>query len=464
MAASRWQTATPDGGLVLVHEAEQVRVQPGPDWAALAWDDELAGWVSHRPEARFIVRVRELDSPRLDFALDNLFDDVLQFESPRLEFDGNARISGWLAGAVGQVLITSAAGTACYDQVRGQCKQVPGEGRITVAIFGEPMLLAPNQRLDSSWRREWLRSGVVPQEPSWLPPKRFDLVGEPIIFELPDAGFEGEGLSFGSEGDSCAVTGPHGIHEVGVFDAKGRTAVPVGWYDRWPTLISVALSQPELPTDQEAWLRAMAIANPGIRQAIADQLIDNRRTSKHDDQLEGLDLDRLDTLLGHCLQYPTLWGVLGGLVAMSHTELPIAEEVRAAVQQLARQHPTSGAVPIVSLLAMAVAGEVMLPEQLAIPPDTNSKPWRTLAGDDEVMPWQLLADIDFGRVSSRSGTVAASDVALAKLWLATRPDSGFHVELAPAIVTARDTLRARISAEPDSETLCWLLVTEAIPD
>lgn len=83
--------------------------------------------------------------------------------------------------------------------------------------------------------------------------------------------------------------------------------------------------------------------------------------------------------------------------------------------------------------------------------------WEALAGSDDSWP-RLAAGVEYGRISSRPPRYSARDVAMADLWLASRPDSAVHVELGEVSRRARARLMCQLSVEPDPLELAWLLV------
>ncbi|MCC2592464.1 hypothetical protein LKO27_03375 [Tessaracoccus sp. OS52] len=383
-----------------------------------------------------LMRVRVRVSPRfgLDVEIDNTgASDVLVDDSPLFVLESDGPQIPWVGGATGRVLLPSRFGTGVFRQWRGYCS-APAGGTAAdgVALFGDAAWVRPRQALGAGWRLEL--GDDLPAEPSWLPERSFVPVGEEINLAAPDAAVSVAGIRATSDGESTTLSGPAGVHEVRLSDARGTTRFNVGWHLGPEEIAAEALGAVR-QGDLAAWLHVAASA-----RGIDDPNV----------------LDELDMLLGEAFEEPTMWGVLAGLRAAATTELPVRAEAEAAAGRLLAADPGSELGPILVSQAMTVP----------VGPDSPSGGpaddwWAVLTRDDEALRRQVLEWVGYGAVSSLPPVHGARGVALASLWLVTRETSEGQLEVARATAETLAHLLALNSVEPDPIEVAWLLLADS---
>lgn len=423
------------GPAVLV---DRIHLSLSPEWrAGQAEDADEFVW-DLPGRARFRFRVRRAPAFGVDADLHNLTDDVAHLDSPRLVLTSVEPVVAWLAGSAGEVIVADPDGALVLTQRRGACSSVSDPRGVGVALFQQPVLLRAGQAVGSTWVTSSVPAGRVPPEAAWLPVQRYVEVGEPVELEFPDGAIVAPGLRATTDPVDArtSLAGPPGLHSVTLVDARGSSSFEVGWFRPLPEQVADALAVPDLPADLEAWLRAFSLV---------DQ-----------------DLDALDVALGRALESPSLWGLLAGLRVAAFTDLPVDADLREAARGLVAEQPRSEAIPILAAHSLRLGQDLGLADELFYPPPGPlPEAWRLLGGPGDVSQ-QLLADVEFGRVSSEPPRYGGRQVALAELWLASRPDSAVHVELGLAVDRARRRLMAAMSGQPDPRELAWLLVAHGL--
>lgn len=383
------------------------------------------------------MRVRLREAPRfgLDVEVHNGDPDetfigatpvlVLRSPGPRLP---------WLAGATGQVLLPEVDGGAVFRQWRGHCGAPPGGGAGDIALFGDAVWVRPGQSIGSGWRLE-PAAGSLPEDPSPLPERRFVTEGDGIELFAPDAALSAPGLTEATEGETTLLTGPIGVHEVRLSDARGTTVFEVGWHLAPDEIADEARTRATSP-DITAWLTVAA----NQRQHLDDPAT----------------LDELDMMLATALEAPTPWAVLAALRAAAVTELPVGAEAMAAAADLLDADPDSELAPLLWAQGMAHA---------AVPGATQGTPaadwWDVLTRDDEELRHRVLDWVDHGRVTSVPPAHGARGIALACLWLATREVPVGQHEVVRAATRTFARLLAIHSVDPDPVEVAWLLLADS---
>lgn len=352
-------------------------------------------------QVRIEVRHHEGVRGSLDIVLWNVGDEPAEVAGPLVSWE--RRTVAWLGGATGLVMTPGGA----WWMLSGWCGEDDGAAR----LFGERVWLPQGGRVWSRWRRY----ADLPQ-PAWLPARRYAPVGEPVEVLDLDVALSGESLSFATESDRTFVTGPVGLHRLVVHGPSGNSFVEVGWRHGPGELVAAALDAPARP-DVEAWLLTWKLAL----------------------DLSDAELDRLDLLLGESLQNPTLFGVLAGLRAAATLDKAYGPDAATA----ARNFLAAGGQD-----AAFVAAEAVLDGHGDL---AGGSPSGGIVGD-------VAARLEFGLPSSAPPGYSARDVAVARLWLAARPDSPAHLEAGRVVETASGRLACRASAAPEPLEVAWLLV------
>lgn len=404
------------------------------------------GWEAARPEdpEEFLwehgdlvlrVRIREAPSFGVDAEIRNDGDEPATTVSPVLALRARGPRLPWLAGASGQVLLPQRGGGAVFRQWRGHCSAPPGQSALDgIALFGETAWVRPGQAVGAGWRLEIPDSGALPRDPDWLPARRHVPEGEEIELLAPDAALSAPALTEVTVGDATHLSGPVGVHEIRLSDARGTTTLEVGWHLHPAEVAAEALGRAASP-DVSAWLLTGAAGAAGPDDPAV--------------------VDRLDALLGQAFETPTLWGVLAGLRAASTTDLPVRTEVEAAAAALLAEDPASELGPILTSQGLVHGVGRVVGEGPAM------DWWNVLTRDDEELRQQVLGWLDHGRVSSLPPVHGARGIALACLWLASRESAHGQLEVVAAATNTYARLLALHSVDPDPTEVCWLLLADS---
>ena len=419
--------------------------------------DEPETWAFSRGQVLASARLSRGVQPALEFVLHNLGDGDVTVPGFHLGVPAPAR--AWLAGAEGRLF----SGDGIWLQVSGWCADGGGDGKTRIAlVFGAEVRLAPGQRVWSRWR--WVPAGQAPELPQWVPAQRYLPVGERLLIPDLDAALAGSGLGFETVEEGTLVRGPVGYHQLQVYGPTGSSVLEIGWYYPLLRLVPTALERIGDRADLEAWFLTWLFAQPGFGRAGSGEF---PTSGGHADLVplavpEDRLLDRLDVALGRCFERPTLWGVLAGLYAARSTELPVRDDALAAAAWLMTTDPYSDHVAFLAVEAM-LAGELELASRLLSPPrEARGAAWDLLALDDEMAAQTIRACLECGEPTSGPISYTAKDVALAQLWLATRPDSVTHLSLTPMVRTAQRRLLSGLSADPRAVPLAWLLTGRSL--
>ncbi|MDO5092147.1 MAG: hypothetical protein Q4D79_01810 [Propionibacteriaceae bacterium] len=417
--------------------------------------DEPETWAYSRGQVLAEVRLSCGGRPALEFVLHNLGDGDVTVPGFHLGVPAPAR--AWLAGAEGRLF--SAGGV--WVQVSGWCADGGGDAVArTALVFGAEVRLAPGQRVWARWR--WVPADQTPELPRWVPTERYLPAGEKLLIPDLDVALTGQGLGFETVEEGTLVRGSVGQHQLQVYGPTGRSVLEIGWYYPLPWLVPTALARVGDRADLEAWFLTRLFAQPGLGSLEPGEVpTAGGNAGPPAAQVEQL-LDRLDVALGRCFEHPTLWGVLAGLYAARSTELPVRDDAVAAAARLIEADPDSDHVAFLAAEAM-LAGELELASGLLSPPrQARGEAWDLLTIDDETAAQSIRARLEGGEPTSGPISYTAKDVALAQLWLATRPDSVTHLSLTPVVQAAQRRLLSGLSAEPQAVPLAWLLTGRSL--
>lgn len=404
-----------------------------PDGAVEIPDSEGTGY--GLGPVRLEVRQHQGAAASLDVVLTNTGGTETTTAGLLLDWDPDCPVA-WLSGSVG--FVVAPGGTAVWRMLSGWCSDArnPVSGP-AARLFGETVRLAPGQRVWSRWRREPVERGAVPL-PAWVPERRHLPEGQEIEVRDLDVALSGTDLTFRTTDEASLVQGRVGLHQLAVHGPNGVAEVEVGWYHPMQWIVPSALDRC-FDRDVEAWLLAWLLSQPGLGNDDAQ-------------------LDRLDVALGASLEEPTLFGVLAALRAASSTELPLGDDPLQAATRFLADHPGSDDGAVVAIAAL-LSGGVDLAAELCREP--GGPAWSLLAADGDGGVAELLATLEFGLPSSAPPTYTARDVTLARLWLASRPESPHHVELAAVADAAASRLKCALSRRADPLAVAWLLVGES---
>lgn len=377
------------------------------------WCWELPGIASSR------VRLRR--SPHIQFEVEvtNTAGEPAAIEAPTIIPHTVGTEVDWFAGSAGEIVHVLQDSTVLWRQLRGTCVARPGG----FSPFPEPLRLQPGQAASSAWRRHHLPAGSLPPEPSWVPRQRYFQRGEVLEVSHSDAGLLGPEVEVRTTADGSEIRGPVGLHDLAFLDARGTAIVEVGWFDSLESLALAALQVPGLDPNVASWL------NAGV--AASDQ-----------------DLDALDVALAEALEYPSAWGVLAGMRAVTLTDLPVAADVREVAPTVFQQETDAQLRGLLVAHAAMTGWEPQLAAQWM--PSLHELPL-------SVQSPEALSRIGLGRVTSAPITYSGRDVALAAVWLASCPESAVAAEYERAVDTARARLMCHLSAFPEPDEVGWLL-------
>ena len=335
------------------------------------------------------VRFRPGKREALEFSLQGLGEAVVETQGFRFVVEGC--VVGWLAGATGRMLLDGAG----WVMLSGWCSEggVVPDGLVAL-VLGESAGLVPGRRVWSRWRL--YPEHEIPSLPAWLPPERYLPEGE--VIEVPDldVACTGSDLVVETVDEGSAVRGPVGCHELAVHGSNGVSFLEIGWYLPLEQMVPRALARAGNRPDLEAWLLTWLLAQPGLGER------------------ERL-LDRLDLVLGSCLETPDLWSVLAGVRAAQITDLPIRYEVEAAASGFSVEEALAAERPIDGAALISHPGS---------------------------------ARVDF----------TPREVTLTRFRLAGNPDSPAHLELETGLRSTEARLRCVLSTDPDPEAVAWLLL------
>lgn len=437
-AGQRYHVVRQGRSLLLVGveaRLDEISVQLPEGWEPVPGEPDEYVWVTDQV-AQFRVRLRSGEHLTLDGDLVELGGEARRLEPIVLRVRAGKRPPvQWLAGAAGEVVVGHDDGPVLLSQRRGICSHTADDDGI--ALFGDPMLVWPGQTLSSSWRVEPWPPGRWPPEPAWVPVERHQPWGEPVVVDQADAAVVApEDVTVRQLHATTELVPTVGLHSVQLRSAPGTVTFEVGAYDDIASLLEPS-RLPATSSDVAVWLGTWQMAHqvPGAPT-----------------------VDELDRLLGEALEEPSLWGILAGIQALATTDLPVEHDVSTAAAVLARKSPASEALPIIAVFGLTRGrGILALDEMIATIQLRLGGAWEALAGPDD--SWRrLAAAVEYGRISSRPPRYSARDVAMADLWLASRPDSALHVELGDVSRRARARLMCLLSVEPDPLELAWLLV------
>lgn len=354
---------------------------------------EPGRWLFQSGDTAAEVRYRPGENEALEFAFQN--GGSTEVRVPGFRFVVGGCAVGWLSGTVGRMLLDGAA----WVMLSGWCADGGNgpEGRIA-RVFGDETGLAPGKRLWSRWRL--YPDEAVPPLPAWVPAERYLPLGEAVEVPDPDVACTGQALSVETTMDGSLVRGPAGCHELVVHGPAGVSGLQVGWHLPMEQLVTQALERLGEDPGLEAWLLVWLLSQPGL------------------DEREQL-LDWLDLALGDCLECPGLWGVMAGLRAIQVTDLPVQDEVEAAVRGFNVEEAL--------VMRTAIDGAAL-----------TSHP------------------------SSAHTGFTAREVVLTRVQLAGHPESPLHQELAEGLRVAEARLCCELSTAPDPAAIAWLLLGSSL--
>ncbi len=425
------QPDTDDSGPITVEEtlhgvrfgfrdsAWDIRFPPG--WQAIRSDeDDLWCWAA----ADLLGRIRLRRCPRIELEVDvrNNGREVAQVEPPRVVLTPTGTQVPWFAGSAGEVLQTYGGRGVLWVQHRGSCV-ADAQG---FELFAAPLLLRPGQGASALWRRTTVPPTSLIPEPAWLPWQRYLPMGEVLEVEHADAALTGDGLHILTTADGSHVTGEAGLHQLSFVDARGEAWVEVGWFAPLEELVGSPSALADADPNVAAWLLAGAVD-------------------------AAVELDDLDVALAEALERPTAWGVLAGMRTATHTDLPVAAEVRQAARKVWESESDPGLRRLMITHGLLCGWEPQLVGE-----------WLAAGADamNELMamgPQEMLASIGFGRITSSPTLQRGRAVALAEMWLSTRAESVMAAEWERAVDVTRRRLMCSLSSAPEPVDIAWLL-------
>lgn len=363
-------------------------------------------------------------SDTLDVVLHNTSGNEVEAPGLPLRWEKDCPVA-WLSGGTGMVLAPD--GRSMWRMLSGWCSDTGqrDEGP-TALLFGEVTRLAAGQRAWSRWRCEDVTAGIT--LPGWVPSRRHLPTGEALEITDLDVALSGDGLSFETTSTASLVRGTPGLHQLTVHGPGGATTLEVGWFPSVSELVATALTQ-DPDAGVAAWLMSWLLTDP---------------VRAKDERL----LDRLDVTLGALEEAPTLFGVLAALRVTATTELPLREVALRMTRDLLTTHPGHSDAVFIAVAALLTG----CPEAVA----DLAPPRVTMTGDD------LLRTLEHGLPSSVGPTCTARDVAWARLWSVSRPDSIDHLAVTEATALAQARLMCRLAQAMDPTEVAWLLLCEAM--